>query len=142
MKKLVNLVNQLYLVFIFGLFMFFLSQAECYAQNPAEESYDKGQYDRAISDYDKAIEINPKDTDAYHNRGLAYYDKGQNDQAISDYDNAIEIDPKYALAYNNRGFTYFVKLGNKVKGCADWKKACELGICVDYNLAKQKGYCQ
>ena len=32
----------------------------------------KGQYDQAISDYGKAIEINPRDATAYYNRGCAY----------------------------------------------------------------------
>ena len=48
----------------------------------------------------------------------------------------------YADAYYDRGFTYLEKLGDKVKGCADWKKACELGKCGNYNLAKQKGDCR
>ena len=74
-------------------------------------------------------------------KGVSYGNKGQYDQAISDYTKALEINPKYAKAYDNRGFIYLVKLGNKVKGCADWKKACELGKCGNYNLAKQKGHC-
>jgi len=102
----------------------------------------KGQYDQAISDYNKALEINPKFAEAYNNRGQAYGDKGQYDRAISNYNKALEINPKYAGAYENRGFTYFVNLGNKIKGCADWKKACELGECKNYNLAKKKGDCQ
>jgi len=73
--------------------------------------------------------------------GFAYHIKGQYDQAISDYTKAIEINPKDAIAYYNRGNTYIVNLGNKVKGCADWKKACELGECRNYNLAKQYGDC-
>ncbi len=32
----------------------------------------KGQYNRAIQDYDKAIEINPQYADAYNNRGVVY----------------------------------------------------------------------
>ena len=34
--------------------------------------FNKGQYDKAISDTSKAIEINPRDADAYNNRGNAY----------------------------------------------------------------------
>jgi tetratricopeptide (TPR) repeat protein len=45
----------------------------------------KGQYDEAISDYNKALEINPRYAEAYCGRGLAYDNKGQYDQAISDY---------------------------------------------------------
>ncbi|MEE8329020.1 MAG: tetratricopeptide repeat protein [Thermodesulfovibrionia bacterium] len=101
----------------------------------------KAQYDRAISDFNKAIEINPKFALAYTNRGLVYRKKGQYDQAISDYNKAIKINPKFALAYDNRGFVYLVKLGNEIKGCADWEKACELGSCKNYNHAKQNDYC-
>ncbi len=104
--------------------------------------YDQGEYDQAISDFTKAIEINPKFAEAYYNRGIVYKNKDQYDQAISDYTKALEINPKYAKAYNNRGFIYLVKLRNKVKGCADWKKACQLGECENYNYAKQKGDCQ
>ncbi|UCH19601.1 MAG: tetratricopeptide repeat protein, partial [Deltaproteobacteria bacterium] len=103
----------------------------------------KGQYDKAISDCKKAIEINPRFVLAYNNRGFAYSEgKGQYDKAISDFDKAIEINPRFAPAYNNRGFVYMVRLENKKKACSDWKRACELGMCKNYVLAKRKGYCQ
>ncbi len=37
----------------------------------------KGQYDKAISDYTKAIEINPSYAKAYYNRGVAYIKEGE-----------------------------------------------------------------
>ena len=46
---------------------------------------DKGDFDAAIADYTKAIELNPEDADTYHIRGFAYADKGDFDAAISDY---------------------------------------------------------
>ena len=36
-----------------------------------EAFYEKGQYDQAIAYYNKAIEINPRFTEAYYDRGLA-----------------------------------------------------------------------
>ena len=60
----------------------------------------KGQYDQAISEYNRAIAINPRYAKAYSNRGAAYMDKGQHDRAISDFTKAIEINPKLALARN------------------------------------------
>ena len=113
------------------------------AYNNRGFAYDKkGQYDRAIEDYNKAIALNPNDADAYYNRGFAYADKKQYDRAIKDYNKAIALNPNLALAYTNRGFLYLVKLGNKKKGCSDWKKACELGDCRNYELAKEKGDCR
>ncbi len=48
------------------------NSAGAYYYNRGLEYQRKGQYDKAISDYTKAIEINPKYAVAYYNRGLAY----------------------------------------------------------------------
>ena len=42
-------------------------------------------YDLAISDFSKAIELDPKDALAYINRGIAYKAQNKYDQAIADY---------------------------------------------------------
>jgi len=101
----------------------------------------KRQVDRAIKDYTQAIEINPRSSLAYYSRGKAYSDSGRFDQAIRDYSKAIAINPSDTQSYLNRGFINFVKLGDKVKGCADWKMACDLGRCRNYNKAKKQGDC-
>ncbi len=49
----------------------------------------KGDHDRAISDYTKAIEINARNGDAYSNRSNAYEQKGDHDRAIADSSKAI-----------------------------------------------------
>jgi tetratricopeptide (TPR) repeat protein len=79
--------------------------------------YEKGQYDQATSDFNKALEINPRYAGAYYNRGLAYLRKGLYDQAISDFTKAIEINPNYGRAYYNRGRVYHIKgeAENKLK---------------------------
>ena len=51
----------------------------------------KGEFDTAIKDYTKAIELNPNYAEAYYNRGNAYYKKGEFDTAIKDYTKAIEL---------------------------------------------------
>src|SRR5208282_4616019 len=50
-------------------------------------------YDRAVADYGRAIELNPKYAIAFNNRGFAYRSKGRYDRAIQDYNRAIEISP-------------------------------------------------
>ena len=55
------------------------SEFDTRGHNPhsrAADYYNKGQYDKAISDCNKAIRINPKFADAYYNRALAYDRKG------------------------------------------------------------------
>jgi tetratricopeptide (TPR) repeat protein len=51
----------------------------------------KGEYDEAIADLDKAIELSPEFAMAYSNRGAAYINKGEYDKAISDSNKAIKL---------------------------------------------------
>ena len=81
---------------------------------------DTGDNDRAIGDFDKAIELDPQFAKAYNNRGNAYYRKG-------DYDQAIVIDPKYADAYTVRGAAYYF-LGDSDHAIVDLERALELGL--------------
>ncbi len=99
------------------------------------------QFNEAISDYNLALEIEPGDPDAYYNRGVAHGKLGKYVLAILDYDRVTEIIPKYTNAYTNRGFIYLMNLENKKMACADWDRACELGECGNYTLAKENGFC-
>jgi len=80
----------------------------------------------AISDFNKAIELNPNLALAYNNRGLSKDNLKDYNGAISDYTKAIEINPNYAKAYNNRSVSKEL-LGDLTGACADAKKAINLG---------------
>jgi len=71
------------------------------------------------------IEPNPKDADAYYNRGAAYRKKGMYDQAIEEFNKAVELNPKYVDAYVIRGSTYYLKRGHD-QAISDYSKAIEL----------------
>jgi len=92
-------------------------------------------------DYNQAIQLNPNFAEAYNNRGVSYVDLKQYGQAIADYNQAIQLDPNYADSYNNRGVVYIVQLGMPEKGCLDFKKACSLGECRQYQVAKKRQDC-
>jgi tetratricopeptide (TPR) repeat protein len=51
----------------------------------------KGDPDRAIADYDKAIWLNPKFTDAHNGRGGAFGDRGDRDRVDPRKDEVIEL---------------------------------------------------
>jgi hypothetical protein len=68
--------------------------------------YDQGDCERAISEYNAAIERRNDHAAAYFNRGLAYADCGLYAKATFDFDRAIALLPKDAEAYLNRGLAY------------------------------------
>ncbi len=109
--------------------------------NSANAYYNKGQYDQAILDYNKAIEIDPRFAQAYSNRGNAYGRKGLYDKAIIDYTKAIEISPKFGKAYVNLGYIWHLK-GDNESSCFFYEKACILGYCRGYEWAKKWKICQ
>ena len=57
------------------------------------------EYKRAMADFDKAIEMAPKDAETYNNRGALYNALDDYARAIADLDRAIEIDPHHKRAY-------------------------------------------
>jgi tetratricopeptide (TPR) repeat protein len=91
----------------------------------------KGDLDGAIADYSRAIEIDPKNTLAYNNRGNAKSNKGDQNGAIGDYNRAIEINPNYANAYNNRGSAFQAK-GRFDQAVDDLNRAIELDTKDEY----------
>jgi len=56
-----------------------------------KEKYDNKDYKGAIEDFNKAIELNPNDADAYYNRGDAKILLGQKDDGCLDYSKAAKL---------------------------------------------------
>ena len=69
-------------------------------------NYNKVDYEAAVRDFSKAIELNPEYATAYNNRGFAYMKLSKYNEAIIDFDKAIELNSKYATAYSNREIAY------------------------------------
>src|SRR5271157_2628413 len=60
-------------------------------------------YDEAIKTLDKALEINPQDSNAWLYKGNVLSDLNKSDEAIKAYDKAIGINPQNSIAWNNKG---------------------------------------
>lgn len=80
----------------------------------------------AISDFNKAIEINPNDAELYFNKAISYESLKDYNNAISSYNMAVELNPNYTNAYINRSILK-EKLGDLIGACADAKLAAKLG---------------
>jgi len=89
------------------------------------EYFEKGDYDRAITDTSESIRLNPNDALAYGTRGAAYKGKKDFDNAILDFSEAIRLDQNNAPAYGNRGLTYIAK-NDKNQAVLDLEMAVKL----------------
>ena len=68
--------------------------------------YFNGDYNSAISDYTKAIELNENNAIAYRNRGTAYANVKDYRNAVEDFSKVIEFNPNNSSAYIGRGAAY------------------------------------
>ena len=84
-----------------------------------------GQYENAIQEFDKVIQLDPDYAVAYYNRGYSYNKLGQYQTAINDYTEAIQLNPDYADSYINRGNSYHY-LGQHQTAINDYTKAIQL----------------
>ena len=76
----------------------------------------------AMSDYDRAIELNPGDAGSYCRRGVSLVVLGKHDEAIADYDEAVQLDPTYADAFYRRGVAH-AQTGTIDQAIADLEQA-------------------
>lgn len=87
--------------------------------------FDQKNWDKAIENFNKAIEQKGDYFDAYFNRGRTYHTMTKHDEALNDYEKAIEIDPNQPAAYANIGVCYREK-GNYEKALQNLNKAIAL----------------
>ena len=95
----------------------YFSRGKTYLEN--------GETDKAVSDFNRVIDLNNTDARFYLFRGNAYSAKQGYEQALDDYNKAIELDPEYAEAYNNRGYIFYVMQDYK-GAIAQFKKAIKI----------------
>jgi tetratricopeptide (TPR) repeat protein len=95
----------------------YMTRGNCYA--------DKGDWDRALRDYDEAVRIQPNNYDALVNRGNAYAHKKERDKSTRDYDEALRLNPKMFQAYCNRALNYLAA-GDLDRALADLTESVRL----------------
>jgi Flp pilus assembly protein TadD len=60
-----------------------------------------GEFEKAVEEYKKVLELEPQDIDALSNLGVAYYNLAQLDEAIEQYSKALELAPRDADIHSN-----------------------------------------
>jgi len=89
------------------------------------DDYEQGNYEKAIAEFQKALQLEPDNTDAHRNLGTAYGALGMLEEAASAYEKAIELDPNFGEAYGDLAGIY-VYLGKLPEAIAAGQKAIEL----------------
>lgn len=84
------------------------------------------QYQRALDDLAKAIELNPKDLTYRAELAVVNIRVGRNEDALNVLKAALEVDSKYAEAYRLMGIAQ-IQMKQKSEACASFAKAKELG---------------
>jgi len=95
---------------------------------------ERQELDQAILEFNKVIQLNPKNAYGYYNRAVVYGLKKQPQEAIADYNKIIEMYPNTAAkSYNNRGFIYYSTYKNFDQAISDYKNA--IRVNTKYTLA-------
>lgn len=82
-------------------------------------------YDKAIIDANKAIELDPDSPFAFQNRALIYNELKRFDSALEDFNKAINLDNSVSVTYYNRGKNYS-EMNEHLSAIKDYDKAIEL----------------
>jgi len=109
--------------------------------------YNLWRYKEAIKMYDEAIQLNPKNSDAYYNKWIALYNLWRYKEAIKMYDKVIELNPdyvetyykKWVVLYNLWRYKEAIKMYDKVIELkSDYVEAYNYKWVVLYNLWRYK----
>jgi tetratricopeptide (TPR) repeat protein len=90
----------------------------------------QGDYDQALAEFNRAIELNPGYALAYYWRGVAYERLGDYPRALVEFHQAIALDPEHAEFYVGRGDAYR-KLGDYEMAIREY----DVAIAQDPRLA-------
>ncbi len=71
--------------------------------------YNQEKFDESLQAYNRALELNPNDFEAWNNKGIDEGLLGKYDDALVSFENAVAINDSYAEAWYNMGVIYDFK---------------------------------
>jgi tetratricopeptide (TPR) repeat protein len=96
---------------------------------------ERNQLERALTDFNRAIVLQPTQQPAYYSqRALTYVRMRDFDRGLEDYNKAIELNPRSPTFHNDRGAAY-LDLKDYARALADFNQAIEIDprYAVPYN---------
>ena len=83
------------------------------------------EHQRALADYDRAIQRQPGYADVYADRGLVYYELGENQHCLRDCEQALVLNNRLARAYVGLGLAHY-RLHEYQQAIEDYSRAVAL----------------
>ena len=84
----------------------FSQTAQSYRQRAIDFSRGKS-WDQAITNYHKALELEPNDADTHYNLALALKYKGDTRQSVEEFETTLRLKPKWADAHYGLGSAWY-----------------------------------
>jgi tetratricopeptide (TPR) repeat protein len=110
--------------------------AEIYFDNSMKTS----DLNKALIEINKAIKLNPTNSEYFNRRGVIYCKLYKYNEGILDFTNAIKLNNENYLYYQNRG-TAFVDIKNYKKAIYDYNKVIQLKENETFSIEK-RAYCK
>ncbi|WP_243543969.1 tetratricopeptide repeat protein [Pseudodesulfovibrio tunisiensis] len=93
-----------------------------------------------MADLEDAIRLNDNEAIYFYNRAQGFQMRQEFEKALDDYTRAISRKASFPEAYINRAELNYL-LGKEARGCADLKRACDLGVCEPLEKYEAAGKC-
>lgn len=94
--------------------------------------YNLGRINESLEAYNRSLELNPQDDEAWNNKGIDEGLLGKYDAALISFQNAVALNDSYAQAWYNMGVIYDLK-GYPYTAVQAYKKATQIN--PDYQKA-------
>lgn len=101
-----------------------------------KQKLDKKDYEGALKEFNKAIELDSTFSESYYYRASVLFDTERFEDVIKDLNKSILLNPNFTQALILRGKCN-IKIENKEKACADFSKAKQLGDSIADKYLKE-----
>jgi len=101
------------------------------AKGRGNQHFAKQEWEKAIEEYDKAIEANPNGNGShiyFSNRSACYAELHKYQEALDDAKQSVKLKPDFAKAYSRLGFAQF-----KLNDLEEAEKAYKDGLKIEPN---------
>ncbi len=99
-------------------------------------SYEQENFSQSLKAYEKAIELDPLNSEAWNNKGIDLGLLGRYDEALQSFEKAVELNSSYAEAWYNMGVIYDFK-GQYYTAVQAYKQATQINPSYQKALVRR-----